>query len=204
MEKLDTTITQVNEAINEQYNGDVSVDSGYDDLRFPAERTKKVTGKEPRETTYKGGQILEFIDNVSQAIIFNDQLPHGHKLGTDLEFHLHIVLPVAGGGAGVENIKWDFTYSWAEIGGIFPAETTVSKTIDIQALAADTHFLWDIGDVLTANMAVGSHRVSSMLICSLTRDHTVADNSTKHVYLIEADFHHQIDQERGSRTEYTK
>jgi len=203
--ELSYTSSEIDSAIGQQYDGDQAEDSGWNDLRFPAERTKKITGKEPKETEYKGGMILEFEDNSSQAIAFNAQMDHGYKLGTDLEFHLHPVLPVAGSGAGIEIIKWDFTYSWAEIGAVMPAETTISKEIDIQNMSADTHFLWDIGSVLTANMATNSGvGVSSMLVCSLTRDHTVVNNSSKHVYLMEADFHYQIDQERGSRTEYTK
>ena len=166
----------------------------WDDLRFPAERTKKITGKEPKETIYRGGMILEFEDSKTQAIAFNAQMSHSYMNGSDLDFHVHVVLPVAGSEAGIEIIKFDFTYAWMEIGASVPNETTITLSTDIQNLAADTHFLWDIGDVLFTNMEQNTgDGVSSMLICSLSRDHTVANNSTKHVYLMEADFHYQID-----------
>lgn len=183
-------------------SGDVIYsDTFWDDLRFPAEGTKKITGKEPVDTVYKGGLILEFEDNASQAVAFNVQLPHGKKDGTDMDAHIHVILPVAGSGAGTENMKFDITYAWAAIGGKMPTtETTITATIDIQNLLADTHYLWDIGDILYSNMQGTAVDGSSMLICSFQRDHTVTDNSTKHVYLMEIDFHYEIDKP-GSNNE---
>ena len=176
----------------------------WDDLRFPAERTKKITGKEPKETAYKGGQILEFETTNNQAVAFNAQMPHAILIGSDLEFHIHYVLETNGAGAGAENIKFDFTYSWAYIGGDLPAETTITATLDVQNLVADKHYLLDIGTVLEANAGVGaSQGVSSMLICSLARDNTVADDYGDSVYFLEADFHIQLDSD-GSRQEYVK
>jgi len=204
MGTLTHTFAQVQDAIDQQYDGDQAVDTGWTDMRFPAERTKKITGKEPKETAYKGGQILEFEDDKTQAIAFNGQTDHGYKVGTDLEAHIHVCLPVAGSGSGVENIKFDLTYSWFEIGATIPSETTLTTTVDIQDWAADEHILVELGNLPIANMAVGDSRVSSMIICSFQRDHTVANNTSKHVYLLEADFHYEVDQERGSRTEYTK
>ena len=94
------------------------------------------------------------------------------------------------------------TYSWADINGAFPAETTITATRDVQNDSADTHILLDIGDVLASNK-VGTDDVSSMIICSLERDTSVADNYDDSVYLLEADFHYQIDAP-GSREEFTK
>jgi len=45
--------------------------------------------------------------------------------------------------------------------------------------------------------------VSEMIICSLTRDVSVANNYDDEVYLLEADFHYQADQ-IGSFLEYSK
>ena len=205
MGQVDKTTAEIQLVLDQQYDGDEAVNVGWTDLRFPAERTKKITGKEPKETSYRGGQILEFEDNSSQAVAFNGQMPHEYKNGTDLGAHVHVVLPVAGSGAGPEIIKFDITYSWAEFEATMPSETTITADIDIQNLDADTHYVWPIDDVLVANMSPNTgDGVSSMLICSLTRDHTAVNNSSKHVYLMEVDFHYQIDQERGSRGEYTK
>jgi len=199
-QKLDWTVDETNEALWEQLEGNQAVNAGWTDMRFPAERTKKITGKEPKETEWRGGQVLEFENDKTQAVAFNGQHDHGYKLGSDMDGHIHIVLPSTGTG----NIKFDLTYSWGEIGSVMPVETTLSKTFDITGLAANTHLLWEIGDIPSSNMAVGTSRVSSMVICSLSRDHTVGGNSSSHVYLLEVDFHYQKDQERGSRSEYVK
>jgi len=172
----------------------------WDDLRTPANGTKKITGKEPKDQLYKGGEVLKFEKTQDQAVGFNVQLPHAYKLGTDIEFHIHIVPPVAGSGGGAENVKFDFTYSWAKIDGTFATETSVNATIDLQNEPVDKHILMEIEDAIDGSAIDG---VSSMLICSLTRDVSVANNYDENIYLIEVDFHYQIDT-MGSRQEAVK
>lgn len=172
----------------------------WDDLRTPANGTKKITGKEAKDQLYLGGVVIKFEKTEDQAVAFNVQLPHAYKLGTDIEFHVHIVPPVAGLGLGAENVKFDFTYSWANIGDTFPVETSVSATRDVQNDGADEHILMEIEDVIDGS---GIDGVSSMLICSLTRDISVANNYDEDIYLLELDFHFQIDT-MGSRQEAVK
>ena len=174
----------------------------WDDLRFPAQTVKLDSTNPPTATAYKWGSVLSFASTPSQKIYFNAQLPHGYKLGTDLDFHIHIVLPVSWSGSWAENVKFDFTYSWAAIGADFPAETTITATRDVQNDTADNHIIFDIWDVLNSNM-VWSWGVSEMLICSLKRDTWVANDYANAVYLLEADFHYQADQ-IGSLLEYSK
>jgi len=132
------------------------------------------------------------------------QLNHDWKMSTNLDAHLHIVLPTAGAGAGVENVKFDLTYSWAYIGYEFPAETTITATRDVQNDPANTHIYFDLGDILESNAAgTQSEGVSSMLICSLERDTGVANDYAGAVYLAEADFHIQCNS-IGSRFEASK
>jgi len=175
-------------------------DTVWDDLRTPANSSKKVPGKEAKDETYKSGLIIKFEKADDQAVAFNVQLSHNYKLGTDIEFHIHIVTPVAGSGSGAENVKFDFTYSWADIGDAFPDATTVIAIRDVQNDGADDHILMEIADSIDGS---GISGVSSMLICSLTRDVSVANNYDENIYLIEVDFHYQIDT-IGSRTEMTK
>jgi len=172
----------------------------WDDLRTPANNSKKVPGKEAKDQVYKGGVILKFEDGADQAIAFNVQLPHAYKLGEDIEFHIHIILPIAGVGAGAENVKFDLTHSWADIGAAMPAETTVTVTRDVQSDVADIHYLMEIAAAIDGS---GISGVSSMLICSLTRDVGVANNYNNDVYLVEVDFHYPIDT-MGSRQGSTK
>lgn len=174
----------------------------WDDLRFPIESTTAITGKEPDEVAYKSGVVYGFNSTQNQGVAFNAQLPHALKLGTDLDFHIHCVLETDGAGAGVENIKFDFTYCWAYINGDFGTPTTLTVTLDVQNLVSNRHYLLDVGDVLETN-AGGADGVSSMLICSLARDNTVANDYGSSVYLLEADFHIQLDSQ-GSRQEAIK
>jgi len=172
----------------------------WDDLRTPVNSSVKVAGKQPTETVYRGGIVYEFSKVTDNQVAFNVQLPHSYKLGTDIEFHIHYAIPTSGAGAGAENIKWDFTHAWSDIGDSIPSETTVNTTLDMQNQSADTHYLGEIAGTIDGS---GIGGVSSMLICGLTRDVSVADNYNDVVYLLELDFHYQINT-IGSRQEASK
>ena len=180
-----------------RFHGDACV---YDDLKVPA---LSAFGRgSPTQTDYKGGKVLTLASNIDQGIYFNVQVPHKYKLGGEMEIHAHIVVPTAGAGAGAENVKLDFTYSWAGIGDTFPTASTLTATRDVQNDAADTHIYMDIGDLVDPGIEQ-TLGVSSMIICSLTRDVSVANDYSSSVYLLEADFHFEIDT-LGSREEYVK
>jgi len=126
-------------------------------------------------------------------------------LGTNLCPHMHFVIPTDGAGIAVENVKFSLTYSWANLDGEFPAETTISGTVDVQAKLNDTHFILELetpNAILESN-AAGTDNVSGMLLCSLERDTAVATNYDDVIYLLEVDFHYEKDT-LGSRTEYAK
>ena len=208
---LTQTEAQVQLAIDQQLDGDQVAETGWDDMRFSASSAKKLAGvdREPEDVAYHGGVLLNFEHETTKirGISFEAQLPHGYKLGTDLEFHIHVVLPVAGGGTATsEFVEFVLSYCWANLDGTFGTATTITKSVDVKDMSADTHLLWDFGSVLASNTS-GTDGVSSMLICSLVRNsdaEVTVTPSTEDVYLLEADFHYQIDQERGSREEYTK
>jgi len=178
-------------------HGDATV---WDDMRTPASIAKALPGKEATFVAYRGGLVLNFAKNADQGIAFNVQLPHSYKLGTDIEFHVHAILPTSGAGVGAENLKFDFTHSWAAIGDAMPTETSVPKTTDVQNYVAHDHRLIEIANAISGSSIDG---VSSMLICSLTRDVSVANNYDDAVYVMEVDFHFQIDT-IGSRQEAVK
>ena len=219
MGQLTKTTEEIQQAIDEQYDGDQATNAGWDDLKFPAERSKKIADKEPKETAYKGGVILEFEYKASDTsgIVFNGQMPHAYKDGTDLEAHMHLVLPVTT-PATEEYVRFEMTYSWAEIGGVFPAEITIANEFNVASITADMHFVVGLHDliddtksILSANKAAKAtpppSDVSSMILCSLVRTPVTGighDEYEDSIYLLETDFHYQIDQERGSREEYAK
>ena len=202
-------------ALDEQLTGTPVANTGWDDLKFPAERSKKIADKEPKETAYKGGVILEFEYKASDTsgIVFNGQMPHAYKDGTDLEAHMHLVLPVTT-PATEEYVRFEMTYSWAEIGGVFPAEITIANEFNVASITADMHFVVGLHDliddtksILSANKAAATADVSSMILCSLVRTQVTGVGHNEYedsIYLLETDFHYQIDQERGSRMEFEK
>jgi len=201
---LETALAELTTLTTPQINttGETPVkmdDTVWDDLRFPASAVRLSGSQPPTATLYKGGSVLSFPDNADKTIYFTVQLPHNYKYGTDLKPHMHLTMPNAGSGAGVENIKFDLTYSLANISDAFPAESTLTITADVQNAAADVH-----GYVPFAAIdGSGIDNVSTMILCSLTRDVSVADNYGDDIYLLEIDFHYEIDA-IGSDEELTK
>jgi len=86
----------------------------WDDLRTPSNTSKKVPGKEATDQAYLGGVVLAFSSTTDQAISFNVQMPHAYKLGTDIEFHAHIILPTAGAGGGEKIAREMEKFVWLQ------------------------------------------------------------------------------------------
>jgi len=122
-------------------------------------------------------------------------LSHKYKLSSNLEFHIHTVHK--DGDAG--NSVWNLTYSWADIGEDFPAQSTVSKTIASPS-DADKHELHEIAETITGAGA----DVISVLLCSLQREGTHGDDTyDDDIYIVALDFHIEQDT-MGSRQELVK
>lgn len=170
----------------------------FNDLRIPISNLRLPAANPPTPAAYKGGQVLSFSSAADNFVYFNVQLPHSYKEGSTIYPHVHYVIPVAGAGGGVENLKWNFTYSWANVNAAFAAETSDSVTIDVQNLAADTHYFQN----LTAITGTGK-TISSILICALSRDTGVASDYASAAYLVDIDFHFELDT-IGSRGVTTK
>lgn len=173
-------------------------DTVWDDLRFPASAVRVGSAQPANEQGYRGGIVLSFASNADNSIYFMAQMPHRWKEGTDIEIHLHWTIPTSGAGGGAENVKWDLTYSVANIGGSFPVQSSLTVTHDVQNDSAHDHLLTEIGTIDMAGMTV-----SNCIIISLTRDVSVANDYAQAAYLVEADIHYQIDS-LGSKEEYVK
>lgn len=172
----------------------------FDDLRTLVSSVRLPGSSAPTPTAYRGSEVLAFPNNVNTKANFLLQLPHGYKEGEDIEIHLHYALPTAGAGGGAENVQWDLTQSWANINEAIPVETGESPAIiNVQALSANTHY---VGELVSAIDGTGK-KISSFLLCSITRNVSVADNYSDDVYLLGIDAHVPINS-LGSREEFVK
>ena len=184
--------------ILDQISQALKLNTYWEDLRVTV-NSVKVSGTRPPEwTDYKGGQVLAFEDQAvegnEEIVYFTVQLPHAWKYGSDLHAHVHWVPEDNTAG----NVRWKLTASWANIGGVFPTET--EYTVDAAAPAvADTHSLAELGELDGTGKTL-----SSMIVCSLSRNSSHANDTLtgKDAYLLEIDFHYEIDS-FGSDNEYT-
>ena len=76
---------------------------------------------------------------------------------------------------------------------VFPAASNATITVDVQNDVLDTHMLDNVVSMNGTGKGIGS-----VIICSLTRDISVANDYANDAYFLEGDFHYQIDT-MGSR-----
>ena len=177
-----------------------NIRTAWTDLRTPVSSIRLPGASAPTPTSYKGGQVLAFPNNTDTTVYFVFQMDHSYKLESDVEFHIHYALETAGSGGGAENVKWNFTYTWMTIGSAIDDPTTETNTTDVQSLNADYHYL---DEIVASIDGSAIDDVSSVMICSLERDTSVADNYAHDVYLLSLDLHYQRDS-LGSRQEDIK
>ena len=158
-------------------------------------RTVGFGASAPSWTAYKSSEVLAFNKAQDNQIFFSAQMSHRYKTGSTVEFHIHSTVPDNNSGV----VRWIFTYSWADIGDTFPAASTITSEQTISANSLDEHLYFDLDD-LTGS----ADGVSSLLLCSLTREGThVNDTYNNDIYITALDFHIQIDT-LGSRQETVK
>lgn len=173
-------------------------DYPWDDLRIAASSIGLPAANAPDPVAMRGTYVLGFDQTTTEGVYFECQLPHSWLEDSEIRFHIHWSLPAAGSGAGVENVKWDFTYSWANIGDVFPSETSATITVDVQNYAQYDHLVNEI-----VRIDGKGKRASSELLCWLQRDASVSDDYNNDALLVSADFHIQHDS-NGSYFEYYK
>jgi len=170
----------------------------WDDQQINVATVRLRGAVDPEWTNYKGSEVLAFDGGGArdEVVDFSAQLTHRYKEGSDLSFHIHYV--PEDGTAG--NVRWVFTHSWANIGGTFPAETTVTTIIPTPEVA-DQHSLGTIAATIDGT----GKTISSVLLCSLTRESSDATDTYNglDIYVVALDFHIQHDM-IGSRTSTSK
>lgn len=159
--------------------------NNWEDLRFPANAIRLGGAAPAVAQAYKDSEVLAFANNADKYVYLTCQMPHSWVEGTDIVAHLHWTIPVSGSaGVNPENVKWDLTYSWANTNALFPASTPITFTKDVKAVAADTHIYSEWVDIAGAGKTF-----SSMLLLSIKRDTSVANNYANAAYLTEFDIH---------------
>lgn len=161
-------------------------ENNYDDLRFPASSVRLGGAAPATFQGYKDGGVLSFASTPNQFIYIVAQMPHTWQEGTDIEAHIHWTIPTSGSGVGAENVKWDLTYSWSNIGGLIPNSSSDTVTVDVQSQTADYHQYTSFGTITGTGKTY-----SSCLIMSLKRDTAVSNDYAQAVYLIEFDLHYK-------------
>jgi hypothetical protein len=163
--------------------------ANWDDVVTGAFSVKVDSVNPPTAVAYKGSQVWNFVHTADKKIYLTAQLPHGYTEGSDINFHIHFAIETNGlNGATAENVKFNFTHSWSNISGAIPGETTETATVDVKAYTTDVHYLLSIPATLISG---ANKNISSILLCSLTRDTAVANNYAHGVYFMSADFHIQ-------------
>jgi len=160
--------------------------NNWDDLRFPASSVRLGGAAPATFQAYKDGGVLAFASTPNQFIYVVAQMPHTWQEGTDIEAHIHWTIPTNGAGTGAENVKWDLTYSWSEIGALIPNSSSDTLTRDVQNVTANYHMYNSFGTITGTGKTF-----SSCLIISLKRDTAVANDYAQAVYLMEFDIHYK-------------
>jgi len=167
----------------------------WDDLRFPASVLRLPGSSPPTATDYVGSQVLAFPTNADATIHFLVQMPHSWIEGTDITPHIHYAL--SADGTDPDSVRWVFTYSWADIDEAIEEPTSANVTDIVTSLVDSTHYLLDLG-----TLDGDGKTISSILLCSLTRDISEDDYGGS-IYLLEIDIHYLTDG-KGSRQELVK
>jgi len=130
-----------------------------------------------------GVVVWKFNKNVTNELFFSRQLPHSYKEGTAIEAHIHWINPSNETG----NVVWGLEYTWANVGSSFN-NTTIAR-VSAPVWGQDIHMATDI-----VRIDGRGKKISSIIICRLFRDGGANEDTLNDgVYLMEFDFHYQID-----------
>jgi hypothetical protein len=141
-------------------------------------------------------RVLYFAPSTTDAGHFSVQLPHGYANGYDIYPHVHFT-PVTSIANG-ETVTFRLTYTSGNVGGSFPAVSTVNMTYTNDtgsAVAADSHLIAGGATITGTTFAA-----STVIYCKIERP--AGDTHNGVAYLLSADFHVPYNR-LGSENEYT-
>lgn len=175
----------------------------WDDIRVPVTSTTKGGTKDPTFEVFRkdlagtsqGVFAYSFSDSAENELYFTIQIPHGYKLKTDLNPHIHWSTSATITGT----VQWGLEYTMANINATLPVTEMLNATHAIASNEQYKHQYTDLGDIDGS----GIDSISTMLLCRIFRNVATPDDFAATVQLLEIDFHYQMDT-RGSLKENSK
>ena len=181
-------------------HGDVEyVDAFWDDLRFPAGGFNPAGSTAPPSVNTSTG-LLDFSGTADNIIGGVAQMPHGWKVGSAVQPHIHLWFPTS----AVANTRWKFEYDIANVNGNFTNNYGTYTTLSTITVAnpgnVKKHVIAAFGE-----LSMTGFTLSACIAWRITRlaASDAADNNTSDLALIEFDLHYQTDSP-GSSDEYVK
>lgn len=172
----------------------------WEDIRVPVSSIKRLGFSDPDWVQFAddgagstGVYALAFDDTIDEEVYFACQIPHSYKEGTDIVPHIHWA--PSDGNAG--NVTWKLEYTWANIDGTY-GNTATAVVTDSTDATSHKHLRADLTTIAGAGKTM-----SSILMCRLYRDVSDADTYGSDAFLLEFDFHIEMDTV-GSRAILTK
>lgn len=159
----------------------------WDDLRVSMTDTKGAGVKDPgfikvldNGTGSPGVYAYGFDPLIQEELFFACQIPHTYKQDTDITAHVHWVPTTTNSG----DVVWGLEYTWSNVNDTF-GNTAILTVTDAADLIIGKH------QAVALNTITGTgKRESSMLLCRIFRDSTVAaDTYPDDAALLEIDFH---------------
>ena len=175
----------------------------YTDLSVPASFISFGGVSDATEVAYKSGTAASFSTSSDNTVYITLQLPHSYKEGTDLVLHIHWTVNASGSGGGAENVAWNASASASSPTGdgseSWPAPTNYTEVIvDVQDWVADEHHVTNLATIDGTNF-----KVSEVILVSIRRNISVANDYGDTALVVSVDAHYQVDT-IGSRQITTK
>lgn len=164
-------------------------DTFWDDLRFPvtAFNPPGVVVDPDWVNVWGSLYLLGFDASTDESVMGVAQFPHTWA-GTDVLCHVHLT---QGNATLTSNVVFGLEYEWAGINTNFTGTTTT--VLGTNALHG-TAYRHELHSIATLTPPTGADEGSSMMIFRLFRDaDNASDDATADVYLMELDFHYEID-----------
>lgn len=183
---------------------DYVLTKGWDDVRVPLSSIKRLGFSDPDWVQFRadgvgstGVYALAFDKNTDEEVFFSVQIPHDWEFGTDLHPHIHW----SPSDTDTGSVTWKLEYTIAAINDTFDVTSLLDVT-DAGDGVSRKHQYADLGNIDMSAYTAATD-VSIMLMCRLYRDVSDGDDYDADAFLLEVDFHYQIDSV-GSRLETSK